>query len=129
MLINLHYKSQVWILGLGRIFNSMPAEIAKDILETKLREFGVLLNDDIVALLTDGAPVMIKMGKPSKPKNQLCYAHAIHLAVCEILYDSTVELDSNVPVREREKSPLYPNINTLTDILCKLVICFLIIMS
>ena len=63
MNVNLHYKSQFWILGLGRIFNRMPAEIAKDILETKLREFGVLLNDDIVALVTDGASVMIKMGK------------------------------------------------------------------
>ena len=54
MNVNLHYKYQVWILGLGRIFNSMPAKIAKDILETKLREFGVLQNDDIVALVTDG---------------------------------------------------------------------------
>ena len=60
MNVNLHYKSQVWNLGLGRIFNSMPAEIAKFILETKLREFAILLNDDIVVLVTDGSSVMIK---------------------------------------------------------------------
>ena len=62
MNVNLHYKSKVWILGLTRIFYSMPAERAKDILEEKLKEFGIHLNDDVVAVITDGASVMTKMG-------------------------------------------------------------------
>ena len=40
----------------------MPAQRAKDILEEKLKEFGIHLNDDIVAVITDGASVMTKMG-------------------------------------------------------------------
>ena len=115
MNVNLHYKSQVWILGLGRIFNSMPAEIAKDILETKLREFGVLLNGDIVALVTDGASVMIKMGKLSKPLHQLCYAHAIHLAVCEILYDSSNNNDIELPASSSEIMPNPPDDSELGE--------------
>ena len=36
MNVNLHLKLQVWILGLARIFNTMPAESAKGILEDDL---------------------------------------------------------------------------------------------
>ena len=79
MNVNLHYKSKVWILGLTRIFNSMPAERAKDILEEKLKEFGIHLNDDIVAVITDGTSVMTKMGNFFKPIHQLCFAHAMLL--------------------------------------------------
>ena len=75
MNVNLHYKFQVWDLGMVRIFNSMPAEIAKDILEMRLREFDILLNDDVVALLTDGASVMKKMGTLSKPLHH----HVTHM--------------------------------------------------
>ena len=97
MNVNRHYKFQVWNLGMGRIFNSMPAEIAKDILEVRLREFDILLTDDVVALVTDGASVIKKMGTLSKQLHQLCYAHAIHLAVCEILYDTDEQNDIELP--------------------------------
>ena len=55
MNVNLHYKSKVWILGLTRIFDNMPAERAKGILEEKLKELGIHLNDYVVAVITDGA--------------------------------------------------------------------------
>ena len=64
----------------------MQAERAKDILEEKLKEFGIHLND-VVAVITDGASVLTKMGTFLKPIYQLCIAHAIHLAVCHVLYD------------------------------------------
>ena len=96
MNVNLHYESQVWILGLGRIFNSMPAEFAKNILETKLREFGVLLNNDIVALVTDGASVMIKMGKLSKP---------LHFTK----YDSNNNYNIELPASSSEIMPNPPD--------------------
>ena len=63
----------------------------------RLREFDILLNDDVVALVTDGASVMKKMGTLSKQLHQLCYAHAIHLAVCEILYDTDKQNDIELP--------------------------------
>ena len=71
----------------------MPAERAKDILVEKLKEFGIHLNDDVVAVITDGASVMTKMGTLFKPIHQLCFAHAIHLAVCDVVYNP--ELDRN----------------------------------
>ena len=80
-----------------------------------LGKFGVLLNDDIVALVTDGASVMIKMGKLSKPLHQLCYAHAIHLAVCEILYDSSNNNDIELPASSSEIMPNPPDDSELGE--------------
>ena len=62
MYVNLYYNSKVWILGLTRIFDNMPAERAEDIFEKKLEKFGINLNDDVVAVITNGASVMTKMG-------------------------------------------------------------------
>lgn len=48
--------------------------------------FGLNLNEDIICITTDGAVVMQKVGKLLVCKQQLCFAHAIHLAVSDILY-------------------------------------------
>lgn len=95
MNVNLHYKSKVWILGLTRIFDSMPAERAKYLLEEKLKEFGIQLNDDVVAVTTDGASIMTKMGTFFKPIHQLCFANDIHLTVCDLLYDPELHRNSS----------------------------------
>ena len=87
--INVHVKNRHWNLGMVKIFGSMPADKAVTIVREKLKEFGICLDSDIVAATTDGADVMKKFGKAILPTHQLCLAHGIHLAVCDVLYKTT----------------------------------------
>jgi hypothetical protein len=64
----------------------MPAERCIELLEKKLATFGLSLSKDIVAICTDGASVMCKVGRLIEAEQQLCYAHGIQLAVLDVLY-------------------------------------------
>ena len=89
MNINLHTKECFWNLGMQRISGSMPAEKIVEMVSHKLLEYGLVLSKHIVATVNDGASVMVKYGKLIEPEQQLCYAHGIHLAVCDFLYSPT----------------------------------------
>jgi hypothetical protein len=97
MALNLHQNTSIQGLGMVRIDGSMPAEKAKDIVETKLADFGLSLKKHIVGTTTDGASVMKKMGRLMQVTHQLCHAHGIHLAVVHVLYKMTpsIEVDEN----------------------------------
>ncbi|CAG4956227.1 unnamed protein product [Parnassius apollo] len=64
----------------------MPAETAVDLLKNRLSEFELSLDDDVVNITTDGAKVMIKLGRLINPLHQLCYAHGIKLSIIDVLY-------------------------------------------
>ena len=49
---------------------------------------GLSPSKDIVAICTDGASVMRKVGGLLEAEQQLCYAHGIQLAVLDVLYKS-----------------------------------------
>ncbi|XP_063841155.1 uncharacterized protein LOC135089507 [Scylla paramamosain] len=98
MNINLHTSDTFWNLGMARITGSLPAETAVEVVENKLAEFQVNLERDVVACVTDGASVMVKFGKLVKTCHHMCYAHGIHLAVCDVLYKKT---DGNLVSLER----------------------------
>ena len=84
--INLHGNDTCWNLGLGRIHGSFAAERCVDTISSKLHEFGLSLDKDIVAVTTDGCSMMVKVGSIIAPDQQLCYAHGIQLAVLDVLY-------------------------------------------
>ena len=44
------------------------------------------MQTSVVSIVSDGASVMKKLGKISQLYHQLCYAHCVHLAVCDVLY-------------------------------------------
>jgi hypothetical protein len=82
--------SNVCSLGLFRISGSATAEKCLEVMELGLKPFGIVLKKHVVSLSTDGAAAMIKLGRLSGvPIAQQCMAHAIHNAVCEVLYKST----------------------------------------
>lgn len=75
-----------------------------------MSEFGLNLEDDIIAFTTDGAGVMVKMGRDFDGHHQLCLAHGIQLAVLEVFYktqkspEPEVEEDvSNTDAEEEEE--------------------------
>ena len=58
-----------------------------ELLEKHLADFGIThIQASIVSIASDGTSLMKKLGKLSQVYNQLCYAHGIHLAVCDVLY-------------------------------------------
>lgn len=87
MCVNLHLnESKVISLGMKRINGSMKAEDAVMIIQEKLSQFGLNLNEHIVGIVTDGAAVMEKTGRLSQVLHQTCHSHGIHLSVVDVLY-------------------------------------------
>ena len=69
-----------------RINGSLPAAQCVEFVSKKLAKYNLVIGAGIVCITTDGARVMIKVGKLYDAEQELCYAHAIHLAVTDILY-------------------------------------------
>jgi len=87
MNINIHTNKQFWNFSLIRIHGSMPAQKCIITLENKLAQFKISL-DGVVAITTDGAAVVTKVGKSINVRHQLCLAHAIQLAVIKVIYNN-----------------------------------------
>lgn len=91
MNINIHSKdlepANYKNLGLVRIKGSMPADVGTQLIQQHMSNYGLSL-EDIVAFTTDGASVMVKMGKNFEGHHQLYFAHGIQLAVLDVLYKS-----------------------------------------
>ena len=68
------------------IQGSLNAAKTIKLVEKRLQLFGLDLNKDVVATVTDGASLMVKFGKETCFEYVTCYAHAIDLAVCDVLY-------------------------------------------
>ncbi|GFT21020.1 BED-type domain-containing protein [Nephila pilipes] len=95
--INVHFnEGEIFNLGMLRIRGSFSAENCVKAVETILKEFGIITEKHIVACVTDGASMMVKFGKIMSCENHLCYAHAIHLAVCDVLYNKQIDLGENI---------------------------------
>lgn len=99
-MINVHCKEKFWSLGLIRIHGSMSAERCKDILKQCLHKHSISFTKDIVAVVTDGLNIMLKVGRIVEAGHHLCLAHGIHLAVCDVLYNKNKELQLNTIISE-----------------------------
>lgn len=56
------------------------------LIDTRLEDFHLKAEQDIVNLTTDGAKVMVKVGRMFVAEHQLCIVHGLQLAVVEVLY-------------------------------------------
>ncbi|UYV70780.1 hypothetical protein LAZ67_8000576 [Cordylochernes scorpioides] len=74
-----------------RISGVFSSEQCKYVIGAKLLEFGIDFETDIVCVTTDGCAMMVKLGHIIGPLQQLCYAHGLHLAVMDVLYDKKKE--------------------------------------
>ena len=82
----------------------MTAEKTVEAVEKKLSEFSSSLSGHIVAVVADGASAMVKLGPCADCEHQLCYAHAINLSVCDVLYKNRTFHETDET--ERESSAL-----------------------
>lgn len=101
--INLHALGVFWNLGMVRIIGSLPADKTVELVEKKLSDFNVNMKNDVIASVTDGASVMVKFGKISHSEHQQCFAHGLHLAVCDVLYK---KLASRIEIPVPEQSSI-----------------------
>jgi hypothetical protein len=80
--ICVHYTGGIFYnLGLVYIPGKCGASETRQIVETRLEEFGLCFEKDVVAVTSDGPNVMIKFGRESPTEMVLCLNHAIHLSV------------------------------------------------
>lgn len=86
MNVNAHAANKTWNLGLQRVDGSMNAERCVELLSSKTEQYGISLEKDVMAITTDGASVMKKVGNEVPATHQVCLAHGIHLAVIDVLY-------------------------------------------
>lgn len=78
--VNVHCEERIFCLGLKRCIGSMPSEKCIALIRNILTDHGPDEND-IMGITTDGAKVMIKMGRLLPSIHQQCMAHGLHLAV------------------------------------------------
>lgn len=88
----------------------MNAASCVQLIEAKLDEYGVSLRNDIVAQTTDGCSLMVALGKSLKSYHQLCIAHAVQLAIVDVMYKRNAGFEENVAqlaeLDENEDLPL-----------------------
>ncbi|GBM98597.1 hypothetical protein AVEN_205766-1 [Araneus ventricosus] len=83
--LNVHHKEKHFNLGLIRIHGSSTAEHIISLIKKKtLESFGLYSDTDIIGVTTDGASVMVKVGKLMSCYQQLCFVHGLQLAVIDI---------------------------------------------
>jgi hAT family C-terminal dimerisation region len=95
--VTIHSATKQFVLGLVLIEGSCTSEKTSELVRQRLFEFGVKLDTDVVASTHDGASVMVKYGRIIEVESQLCYNHAIHLAVLKVLYKSNNNMDVLLP--------------------------------
>ena len=86
--LNIHGVGYFWNLGLVRIQGSFSAEKCIEIIASKLKEFELDLQCDIMAITTDGCSMMRKVGRLLPTLHQLCYAHGLQLVIHDIFYQN-----------------------------------------
>lgn len=88
-------KDRMWNLGLKQVLGPATALNLRNLIESKLVDFKMEFGD-ILSIVTDGAAVMTCLGTMLQPINQqLCFAHAIQLAVIKTLYKPVEQIIPN----------------------------------
>lgn len=83
--VNCHLSTKTFCLGLTRINNKANSQNLLDLIKQKIGNFSAKL-DNITAITCDGAAVMKKLGRIAGTQLQLCFNHAIHLAVYDAIF-------------------------------------------
>lgn len=100
--INLYNKEKHYNLVLVRIHGSWTAKHAIGLVKYRLKSFGIDLETDVIAMTTDGASVMVKIGKIVPCFQQLCFAHGIQLAVVDIIYKKSRDQNQEIEMEHAD---------------------------
>ena len=85
--VNVHFSGADFInLGMIRVWSSQKAETLLKLVTIRLQEFELNWND-VVAITTDGASIMLKLGRLVDCEHIVCLSHTLHLVVGDVLYE------------------------------------------
>ncbi len=102
--INVHFKEKCYNLGIFRIVGRADSDNIYRTTERALGQFDLVLTKDVFSITTDGASVMSAAFRNLEIVHQLCFNHAIHLAIVDVLYR-----------RSPPPSPTYIDINVACE--------------
>jgi len=108
MNIFLSTLTELWNLGLLPIKGSLTSKRAVEMVTNKLNIYKVTLLEDVICVITNGTNAMKKIGRLVPCNQQLCLAHAIQLAVLDVLYKKRPTVDED-PFDIAESEPTDPN--------------------
>ena len=84
--INVHSDNGVsYNLGMVRVWSSQTAETVLKLVELRLADFKMNFTH-IAAMVTDGASIMVKLGKLVPCEHVVCLSHTLHLVITDVLY-------------------------------------------
>ncbi|GBN32255.1 hypothetical protein AVEN_159821-1 [Araneus ventricosus] len=105
--LNVQHKEKHFNLGLIRIHGSCIAEHTNSLIKKNAWKASVLILT-LILIDTDGASVMVKVGKLMSFYQKLCFAHGLQLSVVDILYKKNIE-------REEEHQEITSNESDTDD--------------
>ena len=79
--INLYFNTGFVNLGLERMKGLYKSNNCLELLNKKVK-----LSTDVVCSTTDGVSIMEKMANDFPAEYHLCFAHAIHLVIEDVIY-------------------------------------------
>ena len=84
--INVHSDNGVcYNLGMVRVWSSQTAETILKLVELRLADFKMNFTH-IAAMVTDGASIMIKLGRIAPCEHVVCLSHTLHLVITDVFY-------------------------------------------
>ena len=84
--VNIHSDGDLWYnLGMVRVWGSQTAETIATLVTNRLAEYGLTF-DHIIAAVTDGASIMVKLGRLLPCEHVICLSHTLHLVITDVLY-------------------------------------------
>lgn len=86
MNVILNHLEGFFNLGLVRLHGCADADAISEAIKQRLNDFDITVDNHIIALVSDGAAVMICVGNKLNIEHQVCLAHGFHLAVIKSLY-------------------------------------------
>jgi hypothetical protein len=117
-ILNIHLFSTNFSYNLGNVYikNTCTATEMKTMIQERLSIFGIDLNKDVIAFMSDGANVCKALGKQLNIIHQLCLDHGVHLAVVKVLYSQMAEVVKQKTNAENVLSSS-PNIEDIDEVL------------
>ena len=93
--LNVHTKdADFYNLGMVRVWASQTAEMILKLVTLRLQEFGVELHH-ITAFVTDGASIMMKLGRITPCEHIVCLSHTLHLVITDVFYKKMKTADDS----------------------------------
>ena len=84
--INVHSDNGVcYNLGMVRVWSSQTAETVLKLVELRLADFKMNFTH-IAAMVTDGASIMVKLGRLAPCEHVVCLSHTLHLVITDVFY-------------------------------------------